>query len=92
MSRTRCVSSRKRFLGGRPASSVSQTVLQAVWYSQHEGVFAMDPTLPIAMPRGMSLSTKRREHVVADATLIAATIVLAFLSKARPHADDSLVA
>ena len=31
MSRTRCVSSRKRFLGVWPASSVSQTVLQAVW-------------------------------------------------------------
>ena len=39
---------------------------------------AMEPTLPIAMPRGMSRSTKRRD--VADATLTAATIGLAFLS------------
>ena len=38
---------------------------------------AMEPTLPIAMPRGMSRSTKRRD--VADATLTDATIGLAFL-------------
>ena len=76
MSRTRCVSSRKRFLGGRPASSVSQTVLQAVWFSHlfmDAGVRKALTSLKALLDEGFITKAEfgtRRQVIIDQATAV----------------------